>query len=97
MVVRQRHVNSQPALPPGRPSALGAGVLGAGTLAYGCATVALPTVRSRHSHRTAFSAFAALLGRAFVVSLIPSGITLRSATMRTVASRFTGGDREGGW
>ena len=64
-----------------RPSAVGGAMLWAGTIAYGGSTVALLAVLSRYSSRTAFSAVAALLGLAFVVLLIPSGITLRSASL----------------
>ena len=64
-----------------RRSAVGGAVLWAGTVAYGGSTVALLAVLSRYSSNTAFSAVAALLGLAFVVLLIPSGITLRSASL----------------
>jgi GT2 family glycosyltransferase len=67
--------------PSPRRLAVGGALLWAGTVAYGGSTVALIAVLSRHSSRTGFSAVAALLGLSFVVSLIPSGITLRSASL----------------
>jgi glycosyltransferase involved in cell wall biosynthesis len=64
-----------------RPSPVGGAMLWAGTVTYGASTVALLAVLSRHSSKTAFSAVAALLGLSFVISLIPSGIMLRSASL----------------
>jgi GT2 family glycosyltransferase len=64
-----------------RRSAIGGGLLWIGTVAYGGSTVALLAVLSRHSSKTAFTEVAAVLGLSFVVSLIPSGITLRSAAL----------------
>ncbi|HUE06862.1 MAG TPA: glycosyltransferase [Acidimicrobiales bacterium] len=67
--------------PAERPSALGGALLWGGTVAYGGSTVALLAVLSRHSGKTGFSAVAALLGLSFVVSLIPAGLMLRSASL----------------
>ncbi|HTU37417.1 MAG TPA: glycosyltransferase family 2 protein [Acidimicrobiales bacterium] len=64
-----------------QPSTISGAVLWAGTMAYGGSTVALLAVLSRHASRTNFSAVAALLGLAFVVSLVPAGMTLRSASL----------------
>jgi hypothetical protein len=66
---------------PFRSASSGGAALWVGTLAYGGSTVALLAVLSRHSHRSSFSALAALLSLAFVVSLIPAGIQLRSASL----------------
>jgi GT2 family glycosyltransferase len=65
----------------GRPSATGSAVLWIGTVAYGASTVALLAVLSRHASQAGFASIAALLGLAFVVSLVPAGITLRSASL----------------
>jgi GT2 family glycosyltransferase len=64
-----------------RPSTTGSAVLWVGTVAYGASTVALLAVLSRHSSKTGFTSIAALLGLAFVISLVPAGITLRSASL----------------
>jgi GT2 family glycosyltransferase len=66
---------------PTRPSTMGSAVLWVGTVAYGASTVALLAVLSRHSSKADFTSVAALLGLAFVVSLVPSGIVLRSASL----------------
>lgn len=64
-----------------RSAATGGAALWVGTLAYGGSTVALLAVLSRHSHQASFSGLAALLSLAFVVSLIPAGVQLRSASL----------------
>ena len=64
-----------------RPTTAGGIALWAGTVAYGGSTVALLAVLSRHSSRSGFTAVAAVLGLAFVVSLVPAGTTLRSASL----------------
>jgi hypothetical protein len=69
------------AAPSGRPSTTGSAVLWFGTVAYGASTVALLAVLSRHVSEAGFTSIAALLGLAFVVSLIPAGIMLRSASL----------------
>ena len=69
------------AAPSGRPSTTGSAVLWFGTVAYGASTVALLAVLSRHVSEAGFTAIAALLGLAFVVSLVPAGIMLRSASL----------------
>ena len=76
--VRGRALHAAPAT---GPSTTGSAVLWIGTVAYGASTVALLAVLSRHASKTGFTSIAALLGLAFVVSLIPSGITLRSASL----------------
>ena len=65
----------------GRRSAIGGALLWSGTIAYGGSTVALLAVLSRHSDRSEFTAVAAILSLSFVVSLIPAGIMLRSASL----------------
>ena len=65
------------AAPSSRPSTTGSAVLWFGTVAYGASTVALLAVLSRHVSEAGFTAIAALLGLAFVVSLVPAGIMLR--------------------
>jgi hypothetical protein len=73
---------NEPAVPPTtRATAAGGAALWFGMLVFGGSTVALLAVLSRHPHRTTFSALAALLSAAFVVSLIPSGVSLRSASL----------------
>jgi hypothetical protein len=71
--------------PPSRPTAratvTGGAALWFGTLMFGSSTVALLAVLSRHPHRATFSTLAALLSLAFVVSLIPAGVQLRSASL----------------
>jgi hypothetical protein len=52
-----------------------------GMLVFGSSTVALLAVLSRHPHRATFSSLAALLSLAFVISLLPSGVQLRSASL----------------
>jgi GT2 family glycosyltransferase len=64
---------------PPRPTTTGSAVLWVGTVAYGASTVALLAVLSRQSSK--FTSVAALLGLAFVVSLVPAGLTLRSASL----------------
>ena len=64
-----------------RPSTVGSAVLWIGTVAYGASTVALLAVLSRHVSQAGFTSIAALLGLAFVVSLVPAGIMLRSASL----------------
>jgi hypothetical protein len=56
-------------------------MLWAGTIAFGGSTVALLAVLSRHDGHTTFASLAALLSLAFVVSLIPAGVQLRSASL----------------
>jgi hypothetical protein len=51
-----------------------------GTVIFGGSTVALLAVLSHH-HHTKFSALAALLSLGFVVSLLPAGVQLRSASL----------------
>jgi len=67
--------------PTARDTAAGGAALWFGTLVFGGSTVALLAVLSRHPQRSTFSALAALLSAAFVVSLIPSGVSLRSASL----------------
>jgi GT2 family glycosyltransferase len=76
--VRDRASHAAPAT---RPSTTGSAVLWIGTVAYGASTVALLAVLSRHASKSAFTSVAALLGLAFVVSLVPAGTTLRSASL----------------
>jgi GT2 family glycosyltransferase len=76
--VRQR---ASHAAPTSRPSTMGSAVLWVGTVAYGASTVALLAVLSRHVSQAGFTSIAALLGLAFVVSLVPAGIMLRSASL----------------
>ncbi len=76
--VRERATHAAPS---GRPSTTGSAVLWFGTVAYGASTVALLAVLSRHVSQAGFTAIAALLGLAFVVSLVPAGIMLRSASL----------------
>jgi GT2 family glycosyltransferase len=76
--VRQRAAH---AAPTSRPSTIGSAVLWVGTVAYGASTVALLAVLSRHVSQAGFTSIAALLGLAFVVSLVPAGIMLRSASL----------------
>ncbi len=70
-----------PAQHAARPTTTGGAVLWVGTLVYGASTVALLAVLSRHPSRSGFTSVAALLGLAFVVSLVPAGTTLRSASL----------------
>jgi hypothetical protein len=65
---------------PKRSTAAGGASLWMGTVIFGSSTVALLAVLSRH-HHTKFSALAALLSLGFVVSLIPAGVQLRSASL----------------
>ena len=65
---------------PGRSTAAGGATLWMGTVIFGGSTVALLAVLSRH-HHTSFSALAAVLSLGFVVSLIPAGVQLRSASL----------------
>lgn len=81
MALRTIRDRAAHAAPPTGPSTTGSAVLWAGTVAYGASTVALLAVLSRHSSKAGFTSVAALLGLAFVVSLIPSGIVLRSASL----------------
>jgi GT2 family glycosyltransferase len=76
--VRQRAAHAAPS---NRPSTMGSAVLWVGTVAYGASTVALLAVLSRHVSQAGFTSIAALLGLAFVVSLVPAGIMLRSASL----------------
>jgi len=62
-------------------SALSGAWLWAGTVAFGLSTVALLATLSRHTGQSGFSDVAALLSLSFVVSLIPSGVQLRSAAL----------------
>jgi hypothetical protein len=65
---------------PDRRSGAGGATLWMGTVIFGGSTVALLAVLSRH-HHTRFSALAAVLSLGFVVSLIPAGVQLRSASL----------------
>lgn len=62
-------------------TATGGLVLWAGTIAFGGSTVAVLAVLSRHFDHATFAALAALLSLSFVVSLIPAGLQLRSASL----------------
>ena len=64
-----------------RATATGGATMWLGMLVFGSSTVALLAVLSRHPHRATFSSLAALLSLAFVVSLLPSGVQLRSASL----------------
>jgi hypothetical protein len=64
-----------------RATLAGGASLWLGTIAFGGSTVALLAVLSRYSHRSSFSALAALLSLSFVAALIPAGVQLRSATL----------------
>lgn len=55
-------------------------VLWGGTVAIGMSTAVLLAILSRH-HAVNFAALSALLGLSFVISLIPSGVQLRAATL----------------
>jgi O-antigen/teichoic acid export membrane protein len=64
-----------------RSTATGGATMWLGMLVFGSSTVALLAVLSRHPHRATFSSLAALLSLAFVASLLPSGLQLRSASL----------------
>jgi len=58
----------------------GSVVLWGGTVAIGMSTAILLALLSRH-HSVKFTALSAILGLSFVISLIPSGVQLRAATL----------------
>ena len=58
----------------------GSVVLWGGTVAIGMSTAVLLAILSRH-HSVRFTALSAILGLSFVISLIPSGVQLRAATL----------------
>jgi hypothetical protein len=58
----------------------GSVVLWGGTVAIGMSTAVLLAILSRH-HSVNFAALSAILGLSFVISLIPSGVQLRAATL----------------
>jgi hypothetical protein len=69
----------------------GSVVLWGATVAIGMSTAILLAVLSRH-HAVRFTALSAILGLSFVISLIPSGVQLRAATLAADGSalpRFT--------
>jgi len=74
-------VSGTPIHPTARATASGGFAMWLGMLVFGSSTVALLAVLSRHPHKATFSSLAALLSLAFVVSLIPSGVQLRSASL----------------
>ena len=63
-----------------RRMAGGSVVLWGGTVAIGMSTAILLAILSRH-HSVKFTALSAILGLSFVISLIPSGVQLRAATL----------------
>jgi len=63
-----------------RRMAGGSVVLWGGTVAIGMSTAVLLAILSRH-HSVRFTALSAILGLSFVISLIPSGVQLRAATL----------------
>jgi hypothetical protein len=63
--------------------ASGGAALWAGMVAFGGSTVAVLAILSRHLGHPAFAALSALLSLSFVVSLIPAGVQLRSASLVT--------------
>ena len=64
----------------GRSLASGGIILWGATIAIGVSTAFLLAVLSRH-HAVSFASLSALLGLTFVISLIPSGVQLRAASM----------------
>ena len=61
-------------------SARGGAILWGGTVVFGSSTALLLAILSRHN-TVSFAALSALLGLSFVISLIPSGVQLRSAAL----------------